>query len=209
MDLLTPPTDNLYKFQAIAGLLLILVSVTYPPWLYHKAIMAYLAAEHEKVQLQTQATFAQSRRDTLERRRQTLLDDPDKLKQSIHDLESKQQETSDSARSNVTAEIDRLRTRWQEVVRTREALVDASDELLLSLQLKAVQIQHQQQVSEAEMSMSQKIMYCGFGGVILGLILTFSGFRNWHRRVQVFQDAALKNQSKDRMAQAQNVSGND
>lgn len=203
-DLLTPPTDNLYKFQAIAGLLLTLVSVSYPPWLFHKAIVGYLAAENEKVQLQTQATFAQERRNTFQRRLATMLDNPDVLKKSIDDLENKR-EPSDSE----TAQIDRLRTRWQEAVRTREALVDASDELLLSLQLKTAQIQHQQRVSETEMSMSRKIVYCGFGGVILGLILTFSGFRNWRTRVQVFQDEALRNQSKDRMVQAQNVPGND
>jgi hypothetical protein len=36
MDFLKPPTDNLYKFVPIPGLLLVLVSLTYPPWLSYR-----------------------------------------------------------------------------------------------------------------------------------------------------------------------------
>lgn len=205
-DLLTPPTDNLYKFQAIAGLLLILVSVSYPPWLFHKAIVGYLAAENEKVQLQTQATFAQRRLDTLQRRLDTLLEDPDTLKSSMDALENRRKaERSDSEKVKVSIEIDRLRTRWQEAVRSREDLVDAAHELSLSLQLKTAQTQHQQTLSNTELWMSRIIVFCAIAGIMVGLILTFRGFQKWYRRVQVFQDAHLKKQSEDRVA---NVSDN-
>ena len=48
MDFLKPPTDNLYKFLAMSGLLLLLVSQTYPPCLYYRLNISMYELEKDQ-----------------------------------------------------------------------------------------------------------------------------------------------------------------
>ena len=197
-ELIKPPTDNLYKFQALAGLLLSLVSLIYPTWLYHQALLRYLAAKNEETELQTQRDYVQKRLDILQSRMSMLLDDPVQLKKFIDDLEKQRLLTaSPSKRAVLSSEIEGLRKRWQDSVQNQTALTETSDELKLGLRSREDQLAHQKTISDTELSLSRTIIYFGLVGVLVGIFITLRGFNKWSKRVQVFQDAILKKQASE------------
>ena len=195
LELFKPPTDNLYKFQALAGLLLALVSLLYPTWLYHQALLRYLDAKNGETQLQIQADDVQKRLDLLQLQMNTMLDDPDQLKKSLDQLENQRLLVISTKREALSSEIDRLRKRWQDSVQSRTALFEASQELKASLQSKTDRLVHQQSVAETELSMSRKIIYLGIVGFVAGVLITLRGFSKWSKRVQVYQDRILKREA--------------
>jgi len=195
LDLIKPPTDNLYKFQALAGLLLALVSLLYPTWLYQQALLRYLDAKNGETELQTQTDYVQKRLDLLQVQMNTTLDDPDQMKKLIDDLENQRLAASSPKREALSAEIERLRKRWQESLQSRTALFEASQELKASLQSKTGQLAIQKSVSETELSMSRYMIYIGLVGIVIGVIITLRGFRQWSKRVQVYEDKILKREA--------------
>ncbi len=48
MEFLKPPTDSLYKFLALSGLILFLVSITWPPWLLNKLVLSQYEVERDQ-----------------------------------------------------------------------------------------------------------------------------------------------------------------
>lgn len=196
-DLPKLPTDNLYKFQALAGLTLILVSLIYPPWLYHQSILGYLEAKKDEKELQAQKEYVQNRLKLLQARIDAGVDDPAQLKNRIDDLERQLTLTSETNRQALASEIDGLRKRWQESLQNREALIDASNELALNLRSRADELAHQESVSETEQWIARKTIYGGLILLVVGSAITYDGFRKWNLRVQMFQDAILKKEAEN------------
>jgi hypothetical protein len=74
MDILKPPTDNLYKFIAISGLLIILASFVFPQILYKDYAMKFAEIEGDLRVLERQM-------DTLNSIKDTESDDPRQKKE--------------------------------------------------------------------------------------------------------------------------------
>ena len=196
LDLIKPPTDNLYKFQALVGLLLVLVSITYPVWLYHQALLLYFAARNEESQLQIQAEYVQERQNLLQSQISSMLDDPDQLKKLIDDLENQRRLTAPSPkRDALSSEIEHLRKRWQDSFQSRTALVEESQKLMSDLRSKTEQLAHQKSVSKTELRMSRFMIVIGVVGFVLGVIITLHGFSKWRKLVQVYEDKILKREA--------------
>jgi hypothetical protein len=198
-ELIKPPTDNLYKFHALVGLLLVLVSITYPVWLYHQALLLYFAARNEESQLQIQAEYVQERRNLLQSQMSSMLDDPDRLKtlkKVIDDLENQWLlATPSPKRDALSSEIDRLRKRWQDALQSRTALVEESQKLMSDLRSKREQLAQQQSISKTELRMSRFMLVIGVVGFVTGVLITLRGFSKWSKRVQVYQDLTLKREA--------------
>ncbi|HSE15582.1 MAG TPA: hypothetical protein VLB46_00930 [Pyrinomonadaceae bacterium] len=200
LDLIRPPTDNLYKFQALVGLLLVLVSITYPVWLFRQALLLYFAARNEESQLQIQAEYVQERQNLLQNQMSSMLDDPDqlkKLKERIDDLENQWLLATPSPKRNtLSSEIDRLRKRWQDSLQSRTALVEESQKLMSELRSKKEHLTHQQSVSKTQLRMSRFMFVIGVVGFLIGVAITLRGFRQWSKRVQVYEDIILKRKAE-------------
>src|SRR6185295_11203044 len=69
LDLIKPPTDNLYKFAAIFGLVLFVVGFVFPPWLFHQSGLELLKAVAGKEELAAHEEFALERIQQLETRK--------------------------------------------------------------------------------------------------------------------------------------------
>lgn len=105
MDILKPPTDNLYKFIAISGLLIFLASFIFPQILYKDYAMKFAEIEGDLRVMQKQL-------DTLNSIMETEPDDP--LQKKENDIEINRR----------VIELDRG---LAEVVRKREFRVALSD----------------------------------------------------------------------------------
>ena len=200
LDLIKPPTDNLYKFQALVGLLLVLVSITYPVWLFRQALLLYFAAINEESQLQIQAEYVQERQNLLQSQMSSMLDDPDqlkKLKETIDDLENQWLLATPSPKRNaLSSEIDRLRKRRQDSLQSRTALLEESQKLTSELRSKKEQLTYQQSVSKTELRMSRFMFVIGVVGFVAGVLITLRGFSNWRKRVQVYEDQILAREAE-------------
>jgi len=105
MDILKPPTDNLYKFIAISGLLIFLASSIFPQIVYKDYAMKFAEIEGDLRVMQNQL-------DTLNRIMDTEPDDP--LANKENDIEIKRR----------VIELDKG---LAEVLRKRELRVALSD----------------------------------------------------------------------------------
>ena len=194
MDFLKPPTDNLYKFQALAGLLIILISLVYPLWFFHKATLGYLAAENEEAQLTIQRRFTLARQDMLTKRKTAIAAERDDLRKRIDQLKTQA----------TTTDLDKLTAQLKESIRSGEALEDAAHELALSLDLKQREMEYQRHVNDTERIISRAMIGVAIIGLGIGLFYTSTGFRRWDERVQVYQDTILKKQAaSDKAASTQ------
>ncbi len=201
MDFVKPPTDNLYKFQALSGLLIILISLIYPLWLFHKATLGYLAAENEEAQLTIQRRFTSARQEMLGRRKTAVAAEQDDLRKRIDELKAQHKAVlTTPEETTISPGIDKLDAQLKESIRSGEALEDAAHELALSLDLKQREMEYQRHVNDTERDISRAAFVVAVIGLGIGLFYTSTGFRRWDQRVQVYQDTILKKQAASEKA---------
>jgi hypothetical protein len=188
IDLVKPPTDNLYKFIALAGLVLVVLGVIYAPWLFYRSTWETLKLEQLNAELKVHRKFAEERQKTLDARKQQLEAERDTLKKRIAELVFVNDKNNNPAAS---AEIDRLETRVRETNAAADALADAEHEKNLSLELKEAQAEHQRTVEVNERENTRLIMKIGIPLAIAGLGVSVLGFRLWYKRITIFQDAIV------------------
>lgn len=183
MDI-TPPTDNLYKFMAVGGIVLIVAGFIFPPVLFRETGMEYLAQLRGKNELKVHEEFTRQRSQTLDSRKQQAIDEKSELQKRL-----------DSASNS--AEVDRLEGRIKEANRAIESMEDASQELNLNLALKQAQIQNEATVSFNRQRDSRRIMLLGWIVALIGLGFSFFGFRWWYKHLQWFQDLQVAREAEE------------
>jgi hypothetical protein len=115
MDFLKPPTDNLYKFLAMSGLLLFLVSMTYPPWLYYRLNISIYELEKDSKILELEAEAEQTRRKDFKAALDVIRADGDDTRKEVENLKRLLQ--SQPSRAKVALEQKRrlLQARVEEI----------------------------------------------------------------------------------------------
>jgi len=189
MDLLKPPTDNLYKFMTVGGIVLTVVGVIFPPMFFQQTAMEYLAHLHGRDELKVHEKFTKERLETLELRKQQTADEKNKLQQRLNQL------TSGSRVSGNSGEIDKLESRIKETDRQLESIADASYQANLDLGLKEAQTKYEETVSINRRRDSRYFMVIGWVVALIGLYFSIIGFRRWHKRLQQFQDRMVENEA--------------
>jgi hypothetical protein len=190
MDLLKPPTDNLYKFIAVSGVVLIVAGLAYPPVFFHQTGMEYLTQVRSSKELEVHEKFIKERLETLNLRQQQAIDEKTKLQKRLNELNS-------AARST---EVDKLEGRIKEANREIESIADASHELKLNLALKQAQTESEETVSLNNRRDSRLIILVGWGAALFGLFFAGLGFRLWHKRLQKFQDQLVEKEATAKLA---------
>lgn len=187
IDLVKPPTDNLYKFIALAGLVLVVLGLIYAPWLFYRSTWETLKLAQLNAELNVHRKFAEERQKTLDERKRRLEVERDTLKKRIAELVVNDKNNNPAA----SAEIDKLETRMRETNAATDALADAEHEKNLSLELKVAQAEHQRTVDVNERGNTRLIIVIGILLAIAGLGVSVLGFRLWYKRVTIFQDAIV------------------
>ena len=189
IDLIKPPTDNLYKFAAIFGLILIVVGFVFPPMLFYRSSLELLKSVAGEDELEAHQKFAVERNWILDERKMHVEAERNKLQQRLDNL-------AQSPRSaSVSSEIDKLESAMKEARKEAESLEDASHEFNLNLELKKAQAKQQKTFSTNETGNSRFVMVIGWIIGFIGLFFASVGFIMWYKRVAVFQDKLLKKQA--------------
>lgn len=191
MSPFTPPTDNLYKFLALFGLVLI-VAFIFPLVFFHKTGMDYLEQLRRSKEFNEHEQSVKQRLEALKFRQQQSQDRRSVLQKRL--------ETMNSA-SNST-EVDKLEGLIKEVNREIESIDDSYNELSLNLALRRAQITYEETVNFNLRRDSRVYLYAGLFGVVVGSALSFFGFRLWYRKLQMYLDQIVKKEAEEKLSPA-------
>jgi len=182
-ELIKPPTDNLYKFAAIFGLVLFVVGFVFPPWLFYQSSLELLKTVAGNKELRAHEKFAEERRRQLETRKNEAETQLEQLQARLSSLAS--------SRSRGSGEIDKLESAIRDANTRFETLEDAYYEFNLNLELKKAQVEEQGTLSTNETRNSRVVVVIGWVIAVFGALLAVWGFLRWNKRIQVFQDKIL------------------
>lgn len=160
------PTDNLYKFIAISGLILIFLSTVLPAWTIHNMQLEQIEIEGE-IDLNIFKT--------------KLLEEETKRMQKLDEyLES----LSPTRYRKLMKSEDKLS---KELERTRETIMD--------LQNKNMQINIKNKKVKYFVDKITQMKLVFIIGNFIGTMFTYYGFSLWYRRLQKYQDQIIKNEA--------------
>lgn len=191
IDLIKPPTDNLYKFAALFGLVLFVVGFVFPPWLFYQSSLEYLKSLAGDDELAVHKKFTEERNNILEARKEQVKLELDNLQKRLDNLAS--------SKSNVSDEINRLESAIKDAKKQAETLEDTALESKLNLELKTAQARQQRTLGVNETRNSRLVMVVGWVIAFIGLLIAFAGFIIWYKRVQVRQDEILEMEAAARI----------
>ena len=165
------PTDNLYKFCALMGIVLIVAS-TYYCWaraddLLRRAIRITTDQKKERIE-----------RDSL--RKKIELED-----KFTKDLQASITALKESG-AQLNPELPKALAELQ-----RSAL--ASEEILKQRDLKGAEIEGATEEAQFAQMQLKLVRWIGAAGIIIGIHLSAYGFVNW-RKIQIIQDELLRKQ---------------
>jgi hypothetical protein len=173
MSIIQPPTDSLYKFMAVSGLLILGFSMIWPE-------LRLYELEKQVVELAGETKVLKIESDDLKDDWEIINTDTIELKALMRRIEKAQsRDTKAEARASTLLE---KRQRLREEHRKKVTL----------LQIKIEQSQTKfelQGLAETNIKRLSRVMYMG---VTVGLILSFFGFILWYRKVQRWQDIAIR-----------------
>jgi len=173
------PTDNLYKFMALAGIAIVLSC-------------AYLATSLQR-DLNRQAYDHFVRYKVWGFDLEKLQADTTSLSVALSDIEKAMQAQADALRGpgRATSALDDIRSETKELRRQAELSAQRYDEL--RKRLIAEEVEHGELSVRARQTSRQVALLC-VGGAI-GALLALWGFWLWYSRVQRYLDVQLKTSS--------------
>lgn len=189
LSLFTPPTDNLYKFMALSGIVLV-AAFGVPLVFFHQAGTEYLDQLFGSKELEVQEKFANERLGMLEGRKQQLLNRKNELQNRLNGLK----------RASTSTDADKLEGQIKEAENEIEKIDDSSHDLSLNLELKRAQVAHEETISYNRSRDSLVLMVVGALWVLLGLALSIVGFTLWYKKLQRYQDRKVIEEAKIKIA---------
>jgi hypothetical protein len=168
---IAPPTDNLYKFIAIVGLLILGFCVTYPWILKHDINMEKIKTERDLAILNIKSQH---------------VTEEDNALGDIYDEQTQDELGSKKIQSKLDEDHLKART-------------TTNDNLRWILIEKYEEIKAKQKQIELESYWIKLIVCFSYGGIFIGIILVIVGFRLWYFRFQMYQDAIIKDQAINKL----------
>lgn len=180
-----PPSDNLYKFTAISGLIIFMLSL-YVPWKWQsdlKIAILEVSLEAEKLRIEKQNFLADN--ESYLKEKQLVDDDFKVIKDKI--LNPKKGQGSELDRriadlSSDLAHVDQL----SQLLETRRK------ELALLITEVETTIE-KVQVLNSQTRMITLIGSFSFG---VGALMMYLGFSNWYFKFQIYQDRIVRAQAE-------------
>ena len=172
------PTDNLYKFFAIAGVVLLVASVTF-------STNQVMETENSIAALEEETALLKFDRDT-------LADDLAALQGDVRELESEVNTGAGAAESKLHERATNLLSRVSDMKRVH---------LDLSRKTAAVQAKSQT-IQRLTRQRSWLINQC-LVGAGLGIMMMWSGFALWYFKAQSLQDALLQRELQRHIASSE------
>lgn len=197
-EFLKPPTDNLYKFITICGLVLFLISITYPPWLYHRSAMASLSAESDSEMLQLEIKDLNRKRDQFIAAIKKETAESETQGARVKELTEQVSDGKLSAkeRDKINKEVEDMNSKHEASRKESQRLSQLEDDAIDKVQRAAVELEYKVRINLWENRYGKvALIFCMVGSAI-GLLIGRKGFNLWSLRVQVHQDAILRKQAE-------------
>jgi Ca2+/Na+ antiporter len=168
MNLHFPPTDNLYKFIAISGILLVLYNLIFTS--------QFLINNH------VQAQKISNELDIVEIEQNHLHEDILYLKKKVsilsENLEKKSVEESSEELKEFSTLNAKLKTKNREI------------------EIKIKEMENKNKLLKDRVKFGIFLIIIGLITFIVGIYLTYRGFYLWYHRLQKYQDTLIKKKSK-------------
>jgi hypothetical protein len=169
MNFPIPPTDNLYKFAALLGTIIVFASLYLP-----RVLITELEEKLAVAQLKGGTVGAET--DFLKRKAATLssiLDSAVAPRKGISQFGAKTiaLEYSDSEIKGMLAQFDELE---------RSTTISLAEVTIYNERIRSL------------LKDARSISWLMFGSVFVGLVMALGGYSLWYTRIQIYQDKALK-----------------
>ncbi len=207
MELPSLPTDNLYKFIALSGIALVIVSML-PFFHRYKLQVEIIRLEGDTDVLERQTQWTVADVNELKKEVATLLDETYKLEGRVDKLMETQAsdkdsvvntgETSSGIRKELLTEVkDQIKQRL-EIIEERLLEIEEINRKheIETANIKAKILEHE--YLKRMINMESKV---GCAGLVSGLFLAIIGFTLWYKRLQVPQDLIIKQKVKGEQKQ--------
>ena len=199
----TLPPDNLYKFLALFGLVILVFGIAFPSEKLTRSFAQVDDAQRErgiaKIRISRKVAQMHDAMDQFNKKAAEIDKEQKLLQDAGAMLEAKRQsKTLESAEAEVHALTEQTRQHKENVRKYSEEIEKAkaqsaqfSDELAIEeLNMKAF--------SESIHALDGQIALWGWvtcSSIIIGVLMMSLGFRQWYTKVQVYEDAILRKQA--------------
>jgi hypothetical protein len=176
LDTLTPPTDNLYKFIAIAGFILLLFCIVYPHVLSQQIQDVLSLDKLDDVSTSAQMQLVGDKLEALLNRHYQIMES-----------------LSDSSKTNSPAYIATLTQENESLKKMSDKLSDLNDAIEEEGKDRQDAIEAKRQAALDEIN--YLLSFCQWMRFV-GLFLMLLGFSLWYVKVQRFQDFVLERDAR-------------
>jgi hypothetical protein len=175
-EMIKPPTDSLYKFMAISGLLLLVFCLIYPE-------QRRFEVNIEKARIDGELKILISDNEVLKQDLELLMDD-------LKDHKDRAQKMAENR--GTATELTGLQKRQDELERKKLEQFEKER----AFKTKLLEIQTKIMLLNTTESFASWLAYLSKVGFVVGACLMISGFLFWYLKVQQPQDRILEAQAK-------------
>lgn len=170
---ISPPTDNLYKFCAITGVIIVLTSLYIPLTLSHDLRRQVAAVKLDLSKAEIESKY--------------VTEEAARYRKIVENYNNGLTEDKSRARGKMPVIISE-----QEFKEGLAALLKAAKDV----ELKTAEIRSGSEQSEDLLSELRFVRNTAYGSSFFGLVLALFGFRRWYEKIQIYQDKLLQRQAK-------------
>jgi hypothetical protein len=189
MNFIQPPTDNLYKFQALSGVALILFALTVPAKFFHEVQLRKFEVERHNGMTKPEYELYKGREDLLGQAYQKHLKEMEMLRDMAERVPA---ESRTAEQSRILVDFERS------IVADKQRYTDLS--LKNSEQAKTadqhlnVMTANEHELGYLTVAMWTLALIAG-GCFAIGIVLARRGFKSWFEKAQRHQDVVLERQA--------------
>ncbi|OHB54997.1 MAG: hypothetical protein A2173_02320 [Planctomycetes bacterium RBG_13_44_8b] len=196
MNPLEIPTDNLYKFVAISGIVILLFSFI-PRYHAHKLQLKSISLKSDIKILELDKTRFKYKYSEVENKINETGNKTVKLEQEVDDIfvkvKEKARDPNDLRKMNeeTARKIKLIKEEWRQVENENSKL----EEMIYEIKVRDTKISSERERIKCILKVVTIELYTGIGSFVCGLLMAVWGFRNWYTKLQIFQDELIKNKT--------------
>lgn len=183
------PTDNLYKFLALSGIVIILFSFYISANLIELYNEKVFQNNRDIKLLSVEAKFMEKDQIALKKE----FNDFDKYLTALESLLVNKEEISADSMRIIKEELQTRESEYKDGKLMHKKLSDIGREHVLKLtRIEAL--------NDEIDNLDKKIFFArifSFVGLLAGFIMSFKGFKNWYYKIQVYQDMEIKKKAEN------------
>lgn len=185
------PTDSLYKFCALSGILILLISVYFPIKMDETIMSKIFETTKKQKQLQIETKYLSEILNSIKNGTKDIGSVVQQVEDAIEKSEKKEKPDS-----NESIKIYEKHMKTRKMLEESRKNIEESRNILKSLELNAVETEIAKDKLVRLHKQFKIVWRIGIAGGAIGILLAFYGFLSWYFRIQVYQDRIIKGQTE-------------